>query len=157
MKSLTVLTIALLFTVGCNSTTTPDINIQRCEETLQNYVKYRDAQSAANYRGVFTDNATFTIPALKIHLVSADEITQRQQQAIKRTKSMHMMTYMDIHRIKANQYSAKSYFILYQQPANQPNAPTTIFNGVYDDELVLKNSECLIQSRRVNVIKKTTW
>ncbi|RRS09189.1 hypothetical protein EAG18_07030 [Pseudoalteromonas sp. J010] len=157
MKVFAALFVTLLLTTGCTSTQPNNIHLKNCEKTLQEYITYRDAQSAADYRSVFTDNATFTIPALKISLTGADDIVLRQQQAISKTKSMHMMTSANIKHIKSNLYEANSYFVLHQQAIGQPHAPTTIFNGTYEDILIVQNSRCLIKSRQVNIIKKQVW
>ncbi|QUI61351.1 hypothetical protein GSF04_02105 [Pseudoalteromonas sp. A22] len=156
MKSYFLLVAAACVMSGC-MTTNPSSNQRLCETTLHNYIKYRDSGSAQEYQSVFTQDATFSIPALNINITGAEEITIRQQQAIKTTKSMHMITSADIQPIEANKFIAKSYFVLYQQPKSQSDAPITVFNGVYEDELKVIDGRCLINHRLVNVIKKETW
>ncbi|QZO14842.1 nuclear transport factor 2 family protein [Pseudoalteromonas piscicida] len=156
MKSYFLLIAAAGVMSGC-MTTNPSSEQRLCETTLHNYIKYRDSDSAQAYQSVFTQDATFSIPALNINITGAEEITIRQQQAIKTTKSMHMITSADIQPIEANKFIAKSYFVLYQQPKSQSDAPITVFNGVYEDELKVINGRCLINHRLVNVIKKETW
>ncbi len=156
MKSYFLLIAAAGVMSGC-MTTNPSSEQRLCETTLHNYIKYRDSNSAQAYQSVFTQDATFSIPALNINITGAEEITIRQQQAIKTTKSMHMITSADIQPIEANKFIAKSYFVLYQQPKSQSDAPIAVFNGVYEDELKVINGRCLINHRLVNVIKKETW
>ncbi|ODB34788.1 hypothetical protein BB427_03430 [Pseudoalteromonas sp. BMB] len=156
MKSYFLLIAAAGVMSGC-MTTNPSSEQRLCETTLHNYIKYRDSDSAQAYQSVFTQDATFSIPALNINITGAEEITIRQQQAIKTTKSMHMITSADIQPIEANKFIANSYFVLYQQPKSQSDAPITVFNGVYEDELKVIDGRCLINHRLVNVIKKETW
>jgi len=153
-KKLICLPFALTL-LGCTST--PHVDKASCKETLLNYVNLRDTGSQADYQALFSQDATFSIPALSLHLVGAETIAERQQQAIQKFKTMHMMTSVDVQAIQNDEARAESYFILYQQERDKVDAPKTVINGKYTDKLRVLEGKCLIQDRQVDIIRKENW
>ncbi|WMN61790.1 nuclear transport factor 2 family protein (plasmid) [Pseudoalteromonas xiamenensis] len=145
----------VLTLLGC--TATPHVEIASCKETLLSYVNLRDNGSRADYQALFSQDATFSIPALSLHLVGAETIAERQQQAIQKFKTMHMMTTVDVLPIQNEEAHAESYFILYQQERDKVDAPKTVINGKYTDKLRVFEGKCLIQDRQVDIIRKENW
>lgn len=152
-KSLILFCISLLF-ISFSSLATTTL----CLKTLEDYVKLRDANDSQSYKLLFTEMATFTIPALDVSIEGADQIAQRQATAVSAFKTQHMLTDVNIYTgSKAGSFTAESRFILIQKPRSTENSEKIIFNGKYVDELVLIKGKCLIEKRNVEIISRDTW
>lgn len=140
---------------GCQLS--PNINnVSICETQLMKYPQYRDKGPVENYRDLFTSDASFTVPKLNIDLNGHSEISTRVAAALAKNKSIHMITSMNVQPITNSLLTNRSHFILYLSSLEDKTAPTRIFNGRYEDQLVMESGRCYIKSRNVIIDRMDT-
>jgi 3-phenylpropionate/cinnamic acid dioxygenase small subunit len=148
----------LVVTIGCSIPWSATAGTHPCITTLENYVTLRDNGDSKAYGMLFTEAASFSIPALNIEMKGADQIALRQSQAQSEFKTQHMLTDIQLStREIPERVYAESRFILIQQPKNSDSKDKTVFNGKYLDELLLVKGKCLIDKRKVVIINRDTW
>ncbi|TMO60422.1 nuclear transport factor 2 family protein [Pseudoalteromonas aurantia] len=123
--------------------------IANCEETLMKYPQYRDKGPIKSYQSLFTPDAIFSVPKFNIALKGSDAISARVETALMNKKSIHMITGMNVYPTGSDTFTNRSHFILYRQDKNDETAPTHIYNGRYEDELIIKSNQCYIKTRHV--------
>lgn len=120
-----------------------------CEETILAYTKLRDNGPIKEYGELFTPEAKFQVKKMNILLQGRDEITKRLESALKSTKTLHVITSVNVEQISDNTYKSHSNFTLNLQKLPQHQFPSTVIKGHYDDLLEFDGKRCMIVSRQV--------
>ncbi|KAF7764168.1 hypothetical protein PCIT_b0090 [Pseudoalteromonas citrea] len=154
-KVLVTLPLAV-FLLGCQVNQHNPSLAASCEEVLMKYPQYRDKGPIRDYQGLFTQDATFLVPKLNIALEGNEAIAARVKTALVNKKSIHMITSMDVQPMGKNIFTNRSHFVLYLKDKNNHTAPTRIFNGRYEDELIIESNQCYIKKRHVVIDRVDT-
>ncbi|MBQ4860658.1 nuclear transport factor 2 family protein [Pseudoalteromonas sp. MMG013] len=133
-----------------------DRSVTLCEDVLMKYPQHRDKGPVRDYQALFTEDATFSVPKLNISLQGSDAIANRVRSALITKKSIHMITSMNITPSSKNSLTAQSHFILYLTSLEDHTQPMKVFNGRYEDQLVIKSGQCYIQRRNVLIDRVDT-
>ena len=122
-----------------------------CEQTILAYPALRDNGPIKEYGELFTSEALFQVKKMNILLQGRDAITKRLEGALKSTKTLHVITSVNIDQISDNTYKSYANFVINLQKLPRQEFPSITIKGHYDDLLEFDGKRCMIVSRQVNI------
>lgn len=120
-----------------------------CEKIIRAYPALRDNGPIKEYGELFTQEALFQVKKMNILLQGRDEITKRLESALKSTKTLHVITSVNIDQVSDNTYKSNANFTINFQKLPQQQFPSITIKGYYDDLLEFDGKRCMIVSRQV--------
>ncbi|CCQ12815.1 hypothetical protein PALB_37550 [Pseudoalteromonas luteoviolacea B = ATCC 29581] len=129
----------------------------KCKTTIERYMALRDNGPTKDYQALFVEQAEFNIPQLNINVSGSKAIANRQAIALKETQTMHILTHSSVKHLSNNEFEAESIFVLLQKSKQDNFDSKVIYNGRYNDLMVLHNDQCLFKRRTVHIIGKQEW